>query len=72
MSDPTAPTFDDQLEALGFRARSMSRRSQDVSRSEAMDFEQELEQDITTMDHSQWHEALERRILGSYPRGEAL
>ena len=26
MSDPTAPTFDDQLEALGFRARSMSRR----------------------------------------------
>ncbi len=26
MSDPTAPTFDDQLEALGFRARSISRR----------------------------------------------
>jgi hypothetical protein len=26
VSDPTAPTFDDQLEALGFRARSMSRR----------------------------------------------
>ena len=26
MSDPTAPTFDDQLEALGFRARSVSRR----------------------------------------------
>jgi hypothetical protein len=26
MSDPTAPTFDDQLEALGFRVRTMSRR----------------------------------------------
>jgi len=26
MSDGMAPTFDDQLEALGFRARSMSRR----------------------------------------------
>ena len=26
MSDPTAPTFDDQLEALGFRARAMTRR----------------------------------------------
>lgn len=26
MSDASAPTFDDQLEALGFRARSMSRR----------------------------------------------
>jgi len=26
VSDPTVPTFDDQLEALGFRARSLSRR----------------------------------------------
>ena len=26
MSDPSAPTFDDQLEALGFRARAMTRR----------------------------------------------
>jgi hypothetical protein len=26
MADPAAPTFDDQLEALGFRARAMSRR----------------------------------------------
>jgi len=26
MADPDAPTFDDQLEALGFRARAMSRR----------------------------------------------
>lgn len=25
-SDPAVPTFDDQLEALGFRARSLSRR----------------------------------------------
>jgi hypothetical protein len=26
VNDPTAPTFDDQLEALGFRARSVTRR----------------------------------------------
>jgi hypothetical protein len=26
VTDPTAPTFDDQIEALGFRARSVTRR----------------------------------------------